>query len=43
MSGTLEEKPVNPEIGFAVVECKRIGLREEVANSWLCFYENDMM
>lgn len=43
MAGTLEEKLVNPAIGFTVEECKMIGLREEVANGWLCFYENDMM
>lgn len=43
MAGMLEEKLVNPAIGFTVEECKMIGLREEVASGWLCFYENDMM
>jgi len=38
MSGMLEEKLVNPAIGFTVEECKMIGLREDLAKGWLDFY-----
>lgn len=38
MSGTLEEKLVNPDIGFTVEECVSIGLREDLASGWRFFY-----
>ena len=38
MAGTLEEKLVNPAIGFTVEECVSIGLREDLAGGWQSFY-----